>query len=221
MRDDSGRILIEGFYDNVEPITPEEDLLLGKMPFDKSGLQRALKARRLLAEDGLDYYRRLYMYPTFALTGMTGGYTGEGVKNALPNTAYATADIGIMPSQTCGEIEEKVRRHVERRGFDDVSVSVLHRLGAHRIPVDHPYVGVVKQGISRAYGREPYVTPCLRCSGGIGHEFAKMGIPGIWIPCLHPGDHNMHGVDENVRIEDVVDGIVAKSVVCNQFSRLG
>jgi len=221
MRDDSGRVLIEGFYDNVQAITPQEELLLAKLPFDKAGVQRALQARWLLADDGPDYYRRLYMHPTFALTGITGGYVGEGVKNALPDTAYVTADIGIMPDQTCDEIEEKLRLHVASRGFDDVKVTVLHKLGPHRIPVDHPYVDVVKQGMRRAYGREAYVTPCLRCSGGIGHEFAKMGIPGMWIPCLHPGDHNMHGVDENVRIEDLVDGIVAKSVVCNQFARLG
>jgi acetylornithine deacetylase/succinyl-diaminopimelate desuccinylase-like protein len=218
IRDPHGTILINGFYDSIAAITPQEEQTLSRIPYDEDRLLRGLGAKWLLTDEDVDYYRRLYMYPAATIAGIQGGYVGQGVKNVLPQKAWATIDFQIMPNQTCDEIEAKLRRHMENHGFDDVEITVLQKLGHHRIPVGHPYVKVVKRGLTRTYGREPIVTPCYRGAGGVGHEFVKIGIPVIWIPCLTAMDTNMHGVDEHVRIDDVLNGIVAKAVVCNQFA---
>ena len=218
IRDIHGAILIDGFYDSIEAITPEEDQWLSQIPYDRDRLLQGLRVKYLMTEDGLDYYRRLYLYPVATIAGIEGGYVGEGVKNVLPRTAWATIDFQIVPNQTCDEIEEKLRRHLSRRGFDDVEMTVLQKLGHHRVPLDHPYVEPVKRGITRACGKAPVMTPCYRGAGGVGHEFVKAGIPVLWIPCLQAMSTNMHGVDENVRVVDVLDGIVAKVLICDELA---
>ena len=217
--DGTGKVLIDGFYDSVEPITAEEASWLRKIPFNREGVLSGLKTKRLLADDGLDYYRRLYMSPTCAITGIAGGYGGAGVKNVLPQKASASIDFQIMANQTCDDIEQKLHRHMHKHGFDDVETTTLQKRGPHRIPTDHPYVNLVREGTMRAYGKEPVMTPCYRGAGGVGYEFLSIGIPGIWLPTLRPMENNMQGTDENVRIQDVLDGIVAKAVICNHLGR--
>ncbi len=216
--DDDGRILIDGFYEDVAPLSAEEETWLRQIPFDRAGTLRGLQVQRLLFDDA-DYYRRLTTWPTCAVTGITGGYHGAGVKNVLPGAASATVDFQIVANQTCADIESKLRRHLIQHGFDDVVVTTLQRRGPHKIASDHPYVAQVRAGARRAYGYDPVMLPCYRGAGGIGAEFQAIGVPGIWLPTLYPVENNMGGVDENVHLQEVFDGIVAKAVICHHLSQ--
>ncbi len=217
--DADGRILIDGFYDDIAPISAEEDAWLAQVPFDHAGTLRNLQTPRLLVDSGADYYRRLTTWPTAAVTGITGGYHGAGVKNVLPGAAAATVDFQIVANQTCDDTEAKLRRHLAQRGFADVQVTVLQRRGPHKISSNHPYVAPVRAGARRAYENEPVLLPYYRGAGGVGAEFQAIGVPGIWLPTLYPMENNMGGVDENVRIKDVLDGIVAKAVICHHLGQ--
>lgn len=216
--DPAGRILIEGFYDQVAPLSAEEVAWLHQIPFDLEGTLRHLQTQRLLVDDVADYYRRLTTWPICAITGISGGYHGAGVKNVLPGTASANLDFQIVANQTCADIEAKLRRHLVAHGFDDVTVAILQKRGPHKIASQHPYVELVRAGAMRAYGKAPVMLPYYRGAGGVGAEFQAIGVPGIWLPTLYPMENNMGGVDENVRVQDVLDGIVAKAVICSHLA---
>lgn len=215
--DRNGRILMGGFYDAVAPLSAVEEAWLAQVPFDRPGILRHLQTQRLLVHDGADYYRRLTTWPTCAITSISGGYHGAGVKNVLPGTASATVDFQIVANQTCDDLEAKLRRHFAQHGFEDVQVTVLQRRGPHKIASDHPYVEPVRAGARRAYGIEPVMLPYYRGAGGVGAEFQGIGVPSIWLPTLYPMENNMGGTDENVRVQDVLDGIVAIAVICHHL----
>lgn len=213
-----GRILIEGFYDQVAPLSAEEEAWLHQISFDRAGTLRHLQTRRLLVDAAAEYYRRLTTWPICAITGIAGGYHGTGVKNVLPGTASATLDFQIVANQTCADIEAKLRQHLVAHSFDDVAVTILQKRGPHKIDSQHRYVEPVRAGATRAYGKAPVMLPYYRGAGGIGAEFQAIGVPGIWLPTLYPMENNMGGVDENVRVQDVLDGIVAMAVICSHLA---
>ena len=76
MYDDSGRILIDGFYDDVAPITDWEREQFAKLPFDKDKFLKSVGSRGLHGEKGYSVYEQLWSRPTLDVNGITGGYQG-------------------------------------------------------------------------------------------------------------------------------------------------
>src|SRR5690606_17793410 len=72
--DDHGRILIDGFYDDVraEPGFVEQ---IRTLPFDESAYREEVGAAELFGEDGYSTYERLWIRPTCEVNGLLSGYT--------------------------------------------------------------------------------------------------------------------------------------------------
>ncbi len=62
--------------------------------------------------------------PTVNIEGLVAGYTGPGGKTILPGRAVAKLDLRLVPNQTRKEAVEKLRAHLDKRGFSDVEVNV-------------------------------------------------------------------------------------------------
>jgi acetylornithine deacetylase/succinyl-diaminopimelate desuccinylase-like protein len=67
---------------------------------------------------------RLASQPTVNIEGLVAGYTGPGGKTILPGRAVAKLDLRLVPNQTRKEAVEKIRAHLDKRGFNDVEVNV-------------------------------------------------------------------------------------------------
>ncbi|UCF82250.1 MAG: M20/M25/M40 family metallo-hydrolase, partial [Desulfobacteraceae bacterium] len=119
------KVLIEGFYDSIIPITEKEEDLLRKMPtFDEEGCLRHFEMRGfVLGLKGRDLIKRYLMEPSFNVSGISGGYMGKGMKTVIPSEARARMDLRLVPNQNPMEIYEKIRHHLDKYGFSDVEMS--------------------------------------------------------------------------------------------------
>ncbi|MBI4257843.1 MAG: M20/M25/M40 family metallo-hydrolase [Thaumarchaeota archaeon] len=208
LRDDQGRVLVDGFYDDVEQPSVEELEYLEKMPFDE---ERLLKKdygvdRFVHGLSGLDAKREYFYGPTCNIAGINSGYTGAGSKTVLPKKAFAKIDLRMVPKQDPQKILASVKKHVESKGFADFQFLVESSYEAARTPMSDPFVRIVESSAKEIYGVNPVIHPSMAGSGPMYLFVNRLRIPTASIGIGHFGS-KIHAPNENIRLEDLYKGI--------------
>jgi acetylornithine deacetylase/succinyl-diaminopimelate desuccinylase-like protein len=210
LKDGNQRILIDGFYDRVEPVSGRDLELLDKVPVDTGDLMDTFGVASFLGGmTGKEALRKLVFEPTCSIDGIWGGYTGPGMKTILPATAEAKLSLRLVPNQSSEEIFSKLRAHLDRRGFRDIEMKKLGTFEPSKSPVDPPFMKEIIQAVAAVYSREPLILPMFS-TGGSGPDFVftrDLGIPSVWIPCAQFKDKNPHAPNENITVEGFMNGI--------------
>ncbi len=205
MKNERGEITIEGFYDNVQPLTPLEREALARLPVDVEAVKRSLALEQLDQPLERGFYERLSAWPTFTINGLHGGYGGPGSKTVLPHEAVAKCDMRLVEAQTADEIFAKVNAHVHRHA---PGVTVIHQgaMDPSKTPLDSPFATPIRRGIIAAQGEEPLLMPAF--GGSLpDYVFTKvLGIPAFGVPYANADEAN-HAPNENLEIARFFMGI--------------
>jgi acetylornithine deacetylase/succinyl-diaminopimelate desuccinylase-like protein len=118
---------IEGWFENVRPLTEREKSLIRQSITASSETQ--MKEAFLVTHwiDDLPFEEtlvRLMQDPTVNIQGLVAGYTGPGGMTILPSRAAAKLDLRLVPNQTRAEAIKKLRAHLDKQGFSDVEMKV-------------------------------------------------------------------------------------------------
>lgn len=205
MKDDRGKVLIEGFYDNVLPLTDAEQQALDALPVDVAAVKSKLDIEEFDQPLDRGYHERLSAWPTFTINGFHGGYGGPRSKSVVPHEAFVKCDVRIVEAQTADEIFEKVVRHVQRVA---PSVEVIRHgsMDPSKTPLDSPFAEPIRRGIVAAQGDEPLLLPTLGASLP-DYVFTKvLKIPAFNVPYANPDESN-HAPNENMEVERFYMGI--------------
>ncbi len=210
LRDMEGNALIEGFYDDVTPLTELQRQLLQSAPAEDSELARTAGVDRFLGDaTGGEFQRRLQTMPVINVNGLHGGYGGQGTKTVLPATASAKLDIRLVPGQRPKRILELLKAHLESHGFGDVQVTEAELPGLpSRVDPADTWIRHAAAALEEAYGQPAVIKVS---SGGSGplHAFNDvLGMPVAMLGVSH-GDSRAHSPNENIRWEDVHKGTYA------------
>jgi acetylornithine deacetylase/succinyl-diaminopimelate desuccinylase-like protein len=213
LRDEAGRVTIDGFLDDVVPLGPADEDALAAVPDHTEQMRRTYGVAGFLGgASGTDLNRRLYLAPCVNVNGIHGGYGGDGTKTVLPREAIAKLDIRLVPRQNPDRVLRAVREHLDRRGFTDVEVVPNVGEWAGRTAVDDPFVALVARTAELAYGVPPVILPS---SAGTGpaHPFVEhLRVPFAGAGCNYPGGR-AHAPDEHVRIEDFERGRLHSALI--------
>jgi acetylornithine deacetylase/succinyl-diaminopimelate desuccinylase-like protein len=219
MRDADARILIEHFYDDVTPLTgAERDALAAIPPYDEN-LERELALGRV---EGSLPLNEAILQPALNLRGILGGHVGELASNTISTEARASIDFRLVPAQTPERVRQLVEAHIAKQGFfvvhddPDAATRTAHPsvaklvwgagYPAARTAIDAPLSRRVANVISQATGVEAYRLPSLGGSVPM-YLFADGGrTPVVGVPIVNH-DNNQHAANENVRIQNLWDGI--------------
>src|SRR5690606_34697844 len=98
-RSPDGKVLVEGFYDDVRELTPREKEELARVPFDEAKFLAEIGVSEPFGEPGYSTLERLWTRPTLEVNGMWGGFQGEGTKTVLPSEAHAKITCRLVPDQ--------------------------------------------------------------------------------------------------------------------------
>lgn len=151
--DDGHTPAIDGWFENVKPLTARQKELvaIGVRNSDEADAKAALGVGRWINdEDFLRSTERLVSQPTVNIQGLVSGYTGEGGKTVLPGRAEAKLEFRLVPDMTKEEAVSKLKRHLEKRGFDDVKVVVSGGYGPNQTDEDSPLIQAQKRVLERA-----------------------------------------------------------------------
>ncbi|MFD6291510.1 M20/M25/M40 family metallo-hydrolase [Streptomyces sp. NPDC060205] len=206
MKDTRGHVTIDGFYDDVQPLTAAGQAALEKLEIDVTAMKRDLDFEELAEPRDRSVAERRVVWPTLTVNGLHGGYDGPGMKSVLPHRAVAKCDIRLVEAQRADDIFAKVCAHV-RQHAPHITVE---RLGGSmepsRTPIDSPYVEPVRRAIVAAQGQEPVLWPGIGGSLPL-YVFTKtLGVPTIQVPCGN-ADQSQHGPDENLTLAWFMAGI--------------
>jgi len=205
MKNEQGEIMINGFYDEVQPPTQLEREALDALPFDVEKIKRELGLEELDVPLDRSIADRLGVWPTLTINGLRGGYGGEGPKTVLPCEAIAKCDIRLVHAQSRDDIFAKVEGHV-RRHAPDVEFIPLGGMEPSKTPIESPFAEPIRQAIVDAQGEEPLLVPAM---GGTlpDYVFTKiLGIPSFVVPYANFDEAN-HAPNENLDVERFFSGI--------------
>lgn len=217
MRDPHGRVLIEGFYDDVRNPTDVELELAAKMPFDREAFIEEMGLSESPIRDAADYGERLMFQPTFNIAGFASGYTGPGVKTIIPSKATLKMDVRLVADQRPDDIFVKISDHVTRHAPQITT----RRVGSMEPSRTSPELEISKHIISaveHTRGQEPVIAPSL---GGSLPDYVWtriLGVPSLLVPYANP-DENNHAPNENLEVEAFFAGIKTTASVLEALGR--
>lgn len=204
IKDADENILIDGFYDDVRPPTPEEIEAIEAIPSEEEEMRANLGIERFLKGlKGVDLQLHSILEPACTINGFISGYTGEGSKTVLPCYARAKLDFRLVPDQRPDDIIAKLRKHLEKHGFTDMVLSAGEGENPARTPLDSPFASVVNDAAREVYGSEPIIKPSMSGSGPMFSFTDILAIPVASSGVSNP-DSRDHAPDENIRLADFI-----------------
>jgi acetylornithine deacetylase/succinyl-diaminopimelate desuccinylase-like protein len=159
VRDPDGNILIEGFYDQVAPLSDEERAAIAAVPFDAATYETAIGVDALVGEPGYSTYERAWARPTLEINGIWGGYQGDGVKTVIPAKAHAKITCRLVANQEPEDVLDHLESHLLAHKPAGARLTVS-RIGGRARPYLMPRENVGVQAVADAladfYNRPPY-----------------------------------------------------------------
>ena len=221
LKDENDRLTMDGLMEYVaEP--PDEDMeLLERIPFDDEEMKEDLGLPELLGGvKGTEAVRSLLYSPTCTICGMVAGYTGEGSKTVLPSEARVKLDFRLVPNLEPEVVLELLRKHLDRRGFDDVEIVGFSAEHPARSSPDAPVARAAIQAATIVYGQEPVVYPSMAGSGPMYPLSTALGIAAVSGLGVGHTQSRIHAPNENIRLEDYFQAVKFTGEFIRVFSEM-
>lgn len=220
LKDEQEQICIEGFYDRVRAPSAADVEALERMPFDEEGYRSQLELPAFVnGLSGQALLRQHIFRPTANICGVWSGYTGDGMKTVLPHEAKAKLDFRLVPDQDPHELFELLQEHLQKKGFDDVGVTLLGAEHPARTPSDHPFARLMVETVADVYEDEAVVYPIVPGTGPMYVLCQRYGIPAVSVGVGNADSRN-HAPNENVHLDDFYQGIAHLVRVLERFPEM-
>ncbi|MCH1637837.1 M20/M25/M40 family metallo-hydrolase [Streptococcus suis] len=203
MRAADGRILVDGIYEQVQEPNERELALVEEFALATSQSMKDIYGLTLptLVEDRREFLKRLYFEPSITIEGLSTGYLGQGVKTIIPAQASAKTEVRLVPGLEPYDVLDKIRKHLDKHGFD--KIEVIFTLGemSYRSDMSHPAIVNVIELAKKLTPEGVAVLPTSPGTGPMHTVFHALGVPiaGFGLGNANSRDH---AGDENVSIAD-------------------
>jgi acetylornithine deacetylase/succinyl-diaminopimelate desuccinylase-like protein len=220
LRDDEGRILIPGIYDDVAPISAADRAALAALPDVETGLKTALGLGRNIGPPRL---ADGYMAPTLNVRAIHAGDDGPNAANAIPTEGAASFDFRLAPGETPAKVHALTEVWLTQQGWfivrdtPDLATRLAHpkivRIEwdagasiATESPMAGPAATAVEASVSRTVGYPVLKLPFMGASSGMAEIVNQMKAPMVGVSIANYDD-NQHAQNENLRLGNLWDGI--------------
>jgi acetylornithine deacetylase/succinyl-diaminopimelate desuccinylase-like protein len=220
MKDDTGRITIPGFYDDVRPLSTAERLELAELPFDADHYRAGLGAPLLFGEPGYTTLERLWTRPTFDVHGLLSGFTGVGAKTVLPAVAMAKVSMRLVADQDAHAIGDLFEAYVRAvaPATAEVTVTRMQAGNAWTTSVEHPFVRAAGRALELGFGARPVFTRDGGSNPAVQTFADVLGSPVVLFELGLPDD-NPHAPNERLGVSQFQNGIVAAAHLYEEIAR--
>jgi acetylornithine deacetylase/succinyl-diaminopimelate desuccinylase-like protein len=220
MKDDSGRVLIEGFYDGAVPLGDDEKKALKEMPATDPELMREYGLAT--TDGGGRSLGELINEPSLNIDGLRSEDVGRQSRTIIPAEATATLDLRLVKGIEPHRQVERLIAHIKKQGYfvvndePDLETRLKHPLIARvvseegypavRTSMSLPIVKKVVNAVELAIGQRPVMLPTMGGSGPLWAIDAATKVPQVGVPIVNH-DNNQHSSNENLRLQNLWDGI--------------
>jgi acetylornithine deacetylase/succinyl-diaminopimelate desuccinylase-like protein len=219
MKDENGRVLIDGYYDDAELPGEAEQKAMAEMPDNDAELERELGIAQPDGEGGK--LVELLQRPSLNIRGLRSGYVGAQAQNVIPEKAEASLDARLVKGQDPHKKFEQIARFIRKQGFYvlDREPTIEERRAHSKIAkvideggyrasataMDREYSKALIKVVQDATEGKTIVAPMLGGSVPM-YIFEDLGLPWIGVPIVNYDNHQ-HSSDENLRLGHLWRGI--------------
>ena len=221
LHDASGRVAIQGFYDDVRAMEEWERQAAAASPLKDSDIAAQAGVQELAGESGYSAVERIGARPTAEINGIGGGYQGEGSKTVLPAEAFFKISFRLVANQNPDRILALARAHFEKHCPPGVRLEIHNGHGGEPFALDpNSAPGMsARRALEEVFGRAPALT---REGGSIPilADFQRiLGHPALLLALASP-DCRAHSPNENFPIENFLAGIRLNQVLLRELATL-
>ena len=230
MKDETGNVSIEGFYDDVDPLTAYEIESLANIPKIDDQLKTELGINDTERSETL--YERL-LYPSLTIKGINSGNVGAKARNIIPASATASIGIRLVKGNDPDKMIDLAERHIVKQGYHIVRenpnettrlaypkiAKVVRRHGypAARTSMKNPYAQQIVSRVKEVAGDDLILLPTLGGSLPLYLFTDVLKKPTLVMPIANH-DNNQHAANENIRIENLWFGIKLMGAIMTMAS---
>ena len=230
MRNQHGRILVDGYYDNVATLTEAERAAINTMPDTAADLQNELSIHT--PEGGGVRLEELITLPAINARGIVAGGRGAQGRNIILPSATVSLNLRMVPNQQPLRLRELIENHLEKEGFfvvhEDPSAAILRNnsnvvklnwRGVGNAGLRTPMSDEVTQnliGIMQELAPDLILTPSMGGTLPLNAFDDRLDTPIIILP-LANHDNNQHGRNENIRLQNIWDAMAVYGVLFAKF----
>ena len=221
MKDDSGRVLIEGWYSDVTPLSEKEVEAINAGPHADEQLRSELgiaapegSGRKLL---------ELIHEPSLNINGIKSADVGDRARNVIPTIAMATLDLRLVKGNDVRRQFDKLVQHITKQGYTvmDREPTIDERrahgklaqvrllsgaYNAQRTPMDLPISQFVVRAVQSTSPEKIVLWPSAGGSLPLSIVEKNLQVPMINVPMANH-DNNQHAENENIRLQNFWNGI--------------
>ena len=208
LRDASGKILVDGIYDDVlEPTEREMDLVRQYALVDEQHLKKVYDLKLpFLTQDQDALLKNLFFEPSINIQGVQTGYQGQGVKTILPAEARAKLEVRLVPGMKPRKVFQQIQDQLIRNGFDQIQLTYTLGEEGYRSDMTAPSILKVIDIAGQFSPEGVAVLPTTAGTGPMHQVFEALEVPIAAFGIGHPNSRD-HGGDENVKIADYLTHI--------------
>lgn len=221
MRAPDGRILVDGYHEQVQPLSDAELAAIAASPRMDEVLTTDLGIGAPETEDRLEM---AIARPAMNLRGISGGDVGAKARNAIQPSASASIGLRLVPAQTPEYLREVVEKHITKQGYhiirDEPSTEQrqqFERLArvnwsssggypAYRASFDNPLAIEISNILGELSDGTLIQTPTMGGSLPLYVVEDVLKTPILILPVANH-DNNQHGANENLRLKNLWDAI--------------
>ncbi|MEQ8768120.1 MAG: M20/M25/M40 family metallo-hydrolase [Planctomycetota bacterium] len=208
----SGKVLVDGFYDQRTPLGPGDLDALEQVPEIDPMIRERFSIPWVEGDRKL---REAITWPSLNLRGLSSADVGSGARTVVPARATAAFDIRLVAGCRAETMVDLVEKHLEKLGYRVVHeepsaeeiakggkiVQITRRktsYGPTRTPIDWDISQELIDVVRKATGEEPIALPTVGGSVPLAVFEEHLSLKMIGLPIVNHDD-NQHAPDENVR----------------------
>ena len=220
MKDDKGNILVEGYYDDVVPLSQSEKDALTKIPNIEETLKKELG---IAAPEGVGRsFLELLHLPTLNINGIKSADVGELGANIIPTKAEAMLDLRLVLGNTVDKQVNSIIKHIEKNGYHVIGhepgdeerlkyaklIQITRSVGypAQRTSFDLPIAQSLVKAVQSTVDYPVILLPSMGGSLPLYLFEKTLNAKVITVPVVNY-DNNQHAENENVQLKFLWEGI--------------
>jgi Acetylornithine deacetylase/Succinyl-diaminopimelate desuccinylase and related deacylases len=219
--DEKGRVAVEGFYEGVHEVPPEQLDAWKTCGFDEKEYLDHAGMTVAHGETGYTTLEQQWARPTLEINGLWGGYQGTGSKTVIPAEAHCKITCRLVGDMDPAEIRRKLRKHVEDRLPVDATVTWDNDLdGAPASVMDtsRPEFEAARQALSDEWNREAVIVG-MGGSIPIGYYFKSiLGMDAMLVGFANDDDA-IHSPNEKYDVKSFHKGIRSWARILDRIAK--
>jgi acetylornithine deacetylase/succinyl-diaminopimelate desuccinylase-like protein len=220
MKDETGGVTINGFYDDLIPLSAAESNALKNIPDVDSSLKKRIgfAKEEMIGKNLMESIN----LPSLNINGIESSNVGTIQANVIPIFATAVIDLRLVLGNDWKKQQQKVIDHIIKQGFYvtdheptdeersryEKIVQVKRGIGdnAERMSMDWPMAKLIVVAVQQTTKDPVLQVPTLGGSLPVEDLVNTLNAKFLIVPIAN-SDNNQHAENENIRIKNFRDGI--------------